>query len=112
PVAERLTEDGRYAAAFQAAYGSPNVTIDRVLDAMDAYCASLQSGTTAFDGFCAGDNNALSPAARRGLAAFEGKAGCAQCHETQPSGGRAAFSDGEFHDTGVAARTDPRWRNG
>ena len=112
PVAERLTEDGRYAAAFQAAYGSPNVTIDRVLDAMDAYCASLKSGTNAFDRFLAGDDHALSPAARRGLATFEGKAGCAQCHETRPSGGRALFSDGKFHDTGIAARTDPRWRNG
>jgi cytochrome c peroxidase len=112
PVTERLTEDGRYAAAFQAAYGSPSITIDRVLDAMDAYCASLKSGTNAFDRFLAGDDHALSPAARRGLATFEGKAGCAQCHETQPSGGRAPFSDGEFHDTGVAARTDPRWRNG
>src|SRR5262245_26055165 len=112
PVAERLTEDGRYAAAFQAAYGSPNVTIDRVLDAMDAYCASLKSGTNAFDRFLAGDDQALSPAARRGLALFEGRAGCAQCHVTRGAGGRAALSDGKFHDTGVAFRGDPRWRAG
>jgi cytochrome c peroxidase len=112
PVTERLSEDGRYAAAFQAAYGSPVVTIDRVLDAMDAYCASLKSGTNAFDRFLAGDDHALSPAAQRGLALFEAKAGCAQCHSTKPDGGRAAFSDGKYHDTGVAFRNDPRWRNG
>jgi cytochrome c peroxidase len=112
PVAERLAEDGRYAAAFQAAFGSPTITTERVLDAMDAYCASLASGTNAFDRFLAGDDRALSSAAIRGLALFEGKAGCAQCHVTHQGGGRAPLSDGKFHDTGVAFRDDPRWRNG
>jgi cytochrome c peroxidase len=112
PVAARLAEDGRYAAAFQAAYGSPIVTLERVLDAMDAYCASLKSSTNAFDRFLAGDDHALSASALRGLALFEGRAGCAQCHVTRPSGGRATLSDGKFHDTGVAFRADPRWRAG
>lgn len=112
PVAARLAEDGRYAAAFQAAYGTNVITTDRVLDAMDAYCASLKSGTNAFDRFLAGDDRALSSSALRGLALFEGKAGCAQCHTTRPAGGRAQLSDGKFHDTGVAFRADPRWRAG
>lgn len=112
PVAERLAEDGRYAAAFKAAFGTATPTTERVLDAMDAYCASLRSTSNAFDRFVAGDDRALGESAQRGLALFEGRAGCAQCHTTKPAGGRAPFTDGKFHDTGVAFHADPLWRVG
>jgi cytochrome c peroxidase len=112
PSAERLAEDGRYAAAFRAAFGTATPSTERILDAMDAYCASLRSTTNGFDRFIAGDDAALTDSAKRGLALFEGRAGCAQCHSTKPVGGRAAFTDGKFHDTGVAYHSDPLWRVG
>lgn len=112
PSADRLAEDGRYAAAFKAAFGTSTPTTERILDAMDAYCASLRSTSNSFDRFIAGDDAALTDSARRGLALFEGRAGCAQCHSTKPVGGRAAFTDGKFHDTGVAFHSDPLWRVG
>jgi hypothetical protein len=37
----------------------------------------ILSGNSPYDWFRAGDKGALSPAAQRGLALFEGKAGCA-----------------------------------
>jgi cytochrome c peroxidase len=102
PVADRLAEDSRYAESFKAAFGDAHATTARVLDAMDAYCASIRSTANAFDRFLAGDDAALSAPALRGLALFEGRAGCAQCHLTRGSGVRAPLTDGKFHDTGVA----------
>jgi cytochrome c peroxidase len=84
-----------------------------VAKAIAAYERRLVGGTSAFDRFAAGlaegdaeKQAALSPSARRGLQLFMGKAGCRLCH------GGPAFSDGEFHDLGVAPlgggmRTDP-----
>ncbi len=112
PVADRLGEDNRYAESFRAAFGTTVPTTEHVLDALDAYCASIRSSTNAFDRFVAGDDAALSVAAQRGLALFEGKANCAKCHLTKSDGGRAAFTDGKFHDTGVAYHSDPLWRDG
>ncbi len=42
--------------------------------------------------------SAISPAAKRGLKLFVGAANCRSCHHG-PN-----FSDGEFHDTGIATR--------
>jgi cytochrome c peroxidase len=47
-----------------------------------------------------GDTAALSTVAKRGLQLFTGKAGCSDCHVGP------LFTDGEFHNTGVA------WRDG
>jgi cytochrome c peroxidase len=107
PVADRLAEDGRYAASFTAAFGDARVTTARVLDAMDAYCASIKSTPNAFDRFLAGDDGALTDQELRGLVLFEGRAGCAQCHVTRGPGGKAPLTDGKFHDTGVAFRKPP-----
>lgn len=96
PLARRLDEEGRYDAAFRRAFGSPRVTTERLVDAMEAYVLSLRSGTNAFDRHLAGEKDALSPAARRGLEVFTGKADCASCHAG------ARFTDDKFRNTGVA----------
>jgi cytochrome c peroxidase len=44
----------------------------------------------------------LSPAAQRGKAVFEGKAGCASCHPAP------YFTDNRSYDIGVHTATDPR----
>jgi cytochrome c peroxidase len=49
-----------------------------------------------FDRYVAGDFDAITPAAKRGLALFIGKAACHGCH----SG--ASFSDQLIHNAGVA----------
>ena len=109
PSAERLASDGRYDEAFTATFGTKTPTTEQVIDAMDAYCASIRSTTNAFDRFRAGDDAAMSASAKRGLALFEGKAGCASCHLTTLQWwGRAPFTDGKFHDTGVSTRAEPR----
>ncbi len=105
-VAARVEADGRYADAFLAAFGTRDVSVARIADAIAAFVATIRSGTSAFDRFDAGDATALDAAARRGLALFRGRAGCVACHAM--SGPRAAFTDHAFHNTGIAARTAAR----
>jgi cytochrome c peroxidase len=97
-VAERLARDPQLAAAFEEAFGG-GPTRERVVAALGAYVRSLEPPRSAYDRFRAGDETALSPAARRGLALFRGTAGCAACHLLD-----GTFRDGRFHDTGIAAR--------
>lgn len=100
PYADQTLEAaGRYREAFTAAFGTPQVTIQRIAEAIEAYCHSLAAGTSAYDRFVAGDASALSAAQQRGLALFRGRAGCAACHDV--GGARAAFTDFRFHNTGV-----------
>jgi cytochrome c peroxidase len=110
PVTARLARDDRYADAFASVFGTERITTAHVLDAMDAFVRSIRSTTSAFDRYAAGDETALSPAARRGLALFEGRAGCAQCHLTASAAGRPALTDGKYHNTGIGALESARSR--
>jgi cytochrome c peroxidase len=101
-IAGRISLRGRYDAGFVAAFGDDSVTSQRIGDALEAYVGSLRSSESAVDRYLAGDSAALGESAQRGLALFRGKAGCVQCHATD--GGRAAFTDGKFHNTGVETR--------
>lgn len=64
---------------------------------ISAYLKLLVSGNSPFDKYVAGDTTALSPAAKRGLKLFVGKAACVECHNTQH------FSDDDFHNNGLVA---------
>jgi cytochrome c peroxidase len=65
--------------------------------ALHAYLDLLVSRDAPFDRYVAGETDALSPAAKRGLRLFVGKAACIECHSTPH------FSDDDFHNTGLAA---------
>lgn len=59
-----------------------------------------------FDAFLAGDENALGPAARAGLAAFL-DAGCARCHGGALAGGRSLEKFGKYTDYAPLTHSDP-----
>jgi len=99
-VADRIQANGRYAEAFQAAFGSRKVTLARLATAIAAFVHSVESTTSPFDRHRAGETGALSAAAERGLALFEGRAGCSECHIAK--GEHPLFTDFDFHNTGVA----------
>ncbi len=67
--------------------------------AIEAYERLLVSGDAPFDRYVAGDHDALTPSAKRGLELFIGKAGCDSCHKDQ------TFTDQQFHNTGVTQGT-------
>jgi cytochrome c peroxidase len=63
--------------------------------ALAAYERLVVSRGAPFDRYVAGDTAAISPAAKRGLKLFVGKAACVGCHDTP------LFSDNQFHNVGV-----------
>lgn len=103
-IAERLNQDGRYASLLAAATGRREAAHDDVIDAIRAYLATLRTSENAYDRHLQGEKDALSAEAARGLALFEGKAGCASCHTTGLGLDGARLTDGKFHNTGVAFR--------
>lgn len=84
-----------YAPLFEAAYGDPEVTIDRIVKAIASFERTVLSGNSAWDRHVEGDETALSESAKRGLALFEGKAKCTLCHVG------FNLTDGIFHNLGV-----------
>ncbi len=79
-VAQRIGGIGGYPALFQAAFGTPEVTADRIAQAIASYERTLLSGNSPFDRFQAGDKSALSEQQQMGLTLFMGKALCVTCH--------------------------------
>ncbi|MBC8134192.1 MAG: hypothetical protein H7X95_14515, partial [Deltaproteobacteria bacterium] len=71
-----------------------------VAKAIAAYEWLLSSDHSSFDQFVneGPQSPALSPAAKRGLKLFVGKASCMDCHKTP------LFSDGKFHNIGIEQR--------
>ena len=63
--------------------------------AIEAYERRLISRNAPFDRFVAGDSEAISVEAKRGLKTFIGKGVCILCHDTP------TFTDNDFHNLGV-----------
>jgi len=68
---------------------------DGVAKAIAAYVRTIVSGNSPYDRFKAGDRNAMSESAQRGLVLFEGKADCMRCHTG------FNFTDEGYHNIGV-----------
>ena len=83
-----------YQEQFRKVFGT-ELTPDGVAKAIAAYERTILSGNAPYDRFRAGDTAALSAAARRGLALFEGKARCMTCHVG------FNFTDEGYHNIGV-----------
>jgi cytochrome c peroxidase len=97
----KLRRDPSYKTLFRNAFGSDEITMKRVENALASFERTLLSGNSAFDRYeYQGRKEALSAAQIRGLAAFEDplRGNCASCHTIGPK--YALFTDGEFHNTG------------
>lgn len=101
-VEEKLRALPEYPPLFQQAFGTADITIDRVAQAIASFERTLLSFSAPIDRFLAGDQNAISAAAKRGWELFNGKARCNNCHgyiSVVPT-----FSDNLYHNIGVAAQ--------
>jgi len=94
-VEEELRSVPEYVEMFTRAFGSPDVTRERIGMAIAAFERTLVSRSAPLDRFLAGDQSALSPAAQTGYEIFIGKGRCSTCH----AGGNLA-EDG-FHALNV-----------
>jgi cytochrome c peroxidase len=91
----RVASVPEYRRAFRAAFGSPDVSFPRIAQAIATFERTLVSNKAPFDRWIDGDEGAISDSAKRGFVLFNGKAGCAVCHQ----GWR--FTDDGFHDIGL-----------
>ncbi len=94
---------GGYATAFEAAFGNPEITSDRIARALEQYLLTLISGNSKFDRVQAGLEKPTEEEAR-GFQLFfteydprhdQYGADCFHCH------GGALFSDFGFHNNGL-----------
>lgn len=72
-----------------------DATSDGIAKAIAAFERTVLSGDAPYDRLTAGDEKALSPAAKRGWVLFFGKARCSSCH-SGPN-----FTDNAFHNIGI-----------
>ena len=84
-----------YGPFFEKAFGIPEVTMDRIAQAIASFERTVLSGDSPFDRYQAGDKTALSAAAVRGMAIFNGKGNCVTCHAG------FNFTDEDYHNLGV-----------
>lgn len=102
----RLREIPEYRALFRDAFperaaevdaGEAEFVVDslRYARAVAQFVRAQVGDDSPYDRFVAGDGNALSPAQKRGLLLFHGKAGCAECHSGP------MLSDFRFHVVGA-----------
>lgn len=90
-----------YKPYFKAAFGSEEVTIDRIAQAIATFERTVLSGNSAWDRYTQNkDESALTESGKRGLALFEGKARCTQCHVG------FTLSDSLFHNLGVGMNAE------
>ncbi|WP_368507471.1 cytochrome-c peroxidase [Bradyrhizobium lupini] len=97
---DRLSTSSAYVDAFASAYGDSAITRPRIEAALATFERTIVAEESPFDRWIAGDETAISAAAKRGFALFNGKARCSDCH-SGPS-----FTDGSFQDIGTAKDGD------
>lgn len=90
----KLSKIEGYRKQFREVFNS-DVTAPNIAKAIAAFERTILSGDAPYDRFKAGDKQALSEAAQRGMKLFFGKANCSACHTGH------SFSDGAFHNIGV-----------
>jgi cytochrome c peroxidase len=97
---DKLKATAFYPPLFNAAFGSPDITSDRVARALAQFVRALMSAQAPFDSVYArgdvADLSVLSPQAQQGSRLFA-EVGCANCHRTS-----AHFGD-NAHNTGLDA---------
>lgn len=94
-VIKKVKSIAGYRQQFAAVFPGHDIDIDSVAMAIATYERTIVSKQAPFDRWVEGDDDAISPSAKRGFALFNDKANCAACH----SGWR--FSDNGFHDIGL-----------
>lgn len=99
-IVPRLQQVKGYRDGFAAAF-KDGLTIDSVAQALAAFERTLISRDSPFDRYAAGDREALSPEARRGMVLFAGEANCVVCHHG-PN-----FTNDSFHNIGLEVQSDP-----
>lgn len=93
---DRLNGDPAYRQEFAEIYGGP-ATRETISDAIVTYEKTLATPESAYDRYLAGDKEAMSPEARRGMQLFSA-VGCISCHQGPLFGANLYQKIGIFED--------------
>ncbi len=102
PILAIVRKDADYARAFDQVFGKRGqaVTMAEVTDAIAAFERTIISGDSIFDRYYfGGEEDALTPAQKRGLELFVNEGRCVSCHVIEQT--QALFTDNRFHNVGV-----------
>jgi cytochrome c peroxidase len=91
-----ISEIEGYRQYFREAFGTDEVTLDRIQKSIATFERSVTSKNSRFDAFVSGNSKALNDQELKGLHLFRTKARCINCHNTP------LFSDNQFHNDGQA----------
>ena len=95
-----------YRKRFTEAFGSPGISLERVVQAIATFERTLLSGNSPFDRWkYGGDESALSPRAIRGFEVFKTRGNCVKCHLVDEFS--APFTDDKFHNLGIGMDKKP-----
>jgi cytochrome c peroxidase len=95
-MVEQVSAIKGYATYFARAFGTPEVTKERVVKAIADFERTQISGDSAWDRWRENrDESAVSDTVKQGHRIFFGKGGCNQCHLNQN------LTDSRFHNVGI-----------
>lgn len=94
-LAKKMSEIKGYRSYFKAAFGTTDITNQRIFESLATFQQTIVSGESSFDKFLKGDTNALTDQQLTGLHLFRTKARCMNCHHG------AYFTDKDFHNIGL-----------
>jgi cytochrome c peroxidase len=97
-VVKRVKAVKGYAPLFKKAFGDDKIDMDRIAKAIASYERTVVAGNSPFDRYQAGDKDALSASAARGMELFNGKANCKVCHAG------FNFTDETYQNIGVGMK--------
>lgn len=94
-IVRRLHKVRRYREWFNNTFPGEGISRRTIITALATFQRTIVSGIAPFDRWIEGDEQAISPAAKRGFALFQGKAHCSDCHNGW------MFTDNSLHDVGL-----------
>lgn len=98
-VEKKLNAIPGYKEQFQKVFGT-GVTSENIAKAIATFERTVLSGNAPYDKYKAGEKEALSESAERGMKLFFGKANCSACHAG------SNFTDNAFHNIGVGMEAE------
>lgn len=101
-----LALSSTYGELFDDAFGTSDITAQRIAYAIATYERTLVPNQSPWDEFQAGNPGALTPNQMAGHNQFMGPANCSNCH-TPPF-----FTDNQFHNLGLRPTTEDNGRQG
>jgi cytochrome c peroxidase len=102
PILAIVRSDPDYVQAFKQVFGKsgPAITMSEVTQAIAAFERTQITGNSPFHRYYfRGEENALTPAQKRGLDLFVNQGRCVSCHIVEQT--QALFTDNRFHNIGV-----------